>query len=191
MTSDEKGRPTRQRLVPLLALTGTVALAACTTRSSSESTAKSTPAGAVAASRAAPPNYLGRMPAFTLKDASGREVSSDEFRGKVLLVDFWATWCAPCRREMPGYEDLYRRYGSRGVMIIGIAMDWDADAVTKFARKLGVTYPLLLNGAQVQQQFGILGLPTTFLVDRTGLIRKKVVGFEYKEVIEAALREIL
>src|SRR5712692_4715086 len=164
MTSDDKGLPARQRLLLLLALTGTVALAACTTHSSpSESAAKSTPAGAAAASRAVPPNDLGRMPAFTLKDTSGRQVSSDEFRGKVLLVDFWATWCAPCKQEMPGYEALYRRYRDRGFAVVGIAMDWDADAVTKFARQLGVTYRLLLNGAQVQQQFGILGLPTTFL----------------------------
>jgi len=191
MTSDKKGFPARQRLL-LLTLAGTVALAACTTHSSpSESTAKSTPVAATAASRAVPPNDLGRMPAFTLKDTSGRQVSSDEFRGKVLLVDFWATWCAPCKREMPGYEALYRRYRERGFAVVGIAMDWDADAVTKFAREVGVTYPLLLNGAQVQQQFEILGLPTTFLVDREGRIRKKVVGFEYTEAFEATLKEIL
>jgi peroxiredoxin len=131
------------------------------------------------------------MPEFTLKDTSGRDVSSREFQGKVLLVDFWATWCAPCKKEMPGYQDLYRRYGQRGFVVVGIAMDWDADSVKKFARKLGVTYPLLLNGANVQQQFGVLGLPTTLLVDRNRMIRKKVVGFEYTEVIENALKQIL
>lgn len=130
------------------------------------------------------------MPDFTIKDTGGREVSLSSFRGHVMLIDFWATWCGPCKNEMPGYEDLYRRYRKRGLMVIGVAADSDPRAVAQFGKKLRVTYPLLVNGMDVQR-YGVLGLPTTILVDRSGFIHKKVVGFERKEVFEAALLDLL
>ena len=134
----------------------------------------------------------GRMPAFRLKDISGREFSSEELRGKVALVDFWATWCALCRKEMPGFEELQKKYRDRGLVVVGIALDSDAGEVAKFARELGVTYRLLLSQSEVEQVWGgILGIPTTFLVDRDGVVRKRVIGFEYKEEFEKALQELL
>lgn len=134
----------------------------------------------------------GRMPEFTLRDVSGREVSSGQFEGKVMLVDFWATWCAPCRKEMPGFEELNKRYKDRGFAVIGIALDSDPAIVTRFAKEIGVTYTLLMGNSDVQERWGGLqGIPTTFLVDRNRVIRRKVIGFEYKEAFEAALKEIL
>jgi thiol-disulfide isomerase/thioredoxin len=133
---------------------------------------------------------LKRMPDFRLKDTSGREFTLQQFRGKVLLVDFWATWCAPCRKEMPGYQELFRRYKDRGFEVVGIAADSDSAAVSRFGKKLGITYPLLVNGMDVQR-YGVEGLPTTILVDRKGFIRKTVIGFEYTQVIESAARELL
>jgi len=130
------------------------------------------------------------MPEFDLKDTAGHEVSSAQFKGKVVLLDFWATWCAPCKREMPGYESLYRRYKDVGFAVVGIAADSDPRLVSRFGKKLGITYPLLANGMDVQR-YGVEGLPTTILVDRGGFVRKKVVGFEYTSVIEGDLREIL
>ena len=130
------------------------------------------------------------MPDFVLKDTAGHEVSSKQFRGKVVLLDFWATWCVPCKQEMPGYEELYRRYRDRGLVVIGIAADSDARLVSKFGKRLKITYPLLINGMDVQK-YGVEGIPTTILVDRKGFVRKKVVGFEYTQVFENALREIL
>ena len=127
---------------------------------------------------------------FDLKDTAGHEVSSAQFKGKVVLLGFWATWCAPCKREMPGYETLYRRYKNRGLAVVGIAADSDPRVVAGSAEKLGITYPLLVNGMDVQR-YGVEGLPTTMLVDSAGLVRKKVVGFEYTSVIEGDLREIL
>jgi peroxiredoxin len=137
-----------------------------------------------------PRTRLRRMPDFHLEDTRGQRVTLAQFRGKVLLVDFWATWCAPCKKEMPGYETLYRRYRTRGFAVVGIAADSDRAAVAKFGRKLGITYPLLINGMDVQR-YGVQGLPTTILVDREGFIRKEVIGFEYTRVIEASVKQLL
>jgi len=141
---------------------------------------------------AAPGEAGARMPEFTLRDASGREVSSAEFRGKVLLVDFWATWCEPCKVEMPAFEEFQNRYRDRGLVVIGIALDADAAGVAQFGKKLGVHYLLLMSTPEVERQFGgILGIPTTFLVDRNRVIRKKVIGFEHKEAFGKALTNLL
>ncbi len=171
---------------PIMTFATFVSLGACSSRSH-QPTAPKDARKVQTQTFVAPPE---RMPDFTLKDATGREVSLAQFHGKVLLIDFWATWCAPCKKEMPGYEDLYRRYKRAGLMVIGVAADSDASAVAKFGKKLGVSYPLLVNGMDVQR-YGVLGLPTTILIDREGFIRKKVVGFEYKEVFETALTELL
>ena len=139
------------------------------------------------------PSEVGtRMPEFMLRDVSGREASSEEFRGKVLLVDFWATWCEPCKVEMPAFEELQNRYRDRGLVVVGIALDTDAAGIAQFAKKLGVHYILLISTPEVERQFGgILGIPTTFLVDRNGVIRKKVIGFDHKEAFEKALTDLL
>ena len=133
-----------------------------------------------------------RMPAFTLNDVHGDSFSSDTLRGKVVLIDFWATWCVPCKKEMPGFQELQKRYADRGLVVIGIALDTDAALVARFARELGVTYTLLLSESEVVKRWGGLqGLPTTCLVDRDGVVRKKIVGFEYPEEIEKELRRLL
>ena len=110
-----------------------------------------------AATQQKPADVPERMPEFDLKDTAGREVSSAQFMGKVVLLDFWATWCAPCKREMPGYENLYRRYKSRGLVVVGIAADSDPRVVSRLGRKLGITYPLLVNGMDVQR-YGVEGV---------------------------------
>ncbi len=139
------------------------------------------------------PGEVGaRMPDFTFEDLSGKTVSTQEFRGKVLIIDFWATWCEPCKKEMPGFQDLQERYGDRGLMVIGLALDGDTDEAARFAAKLGVHYRLGQGTSEVQEKLGgLLGLPTTVLVDRQGIIRKKVIGFEYKDAFEAALKQVL
>jgi thiol-disulfide isomerase/thioredoxin len=161
-------------------------LCACGSRPVQVTDKKATGDGPAQPSASAP----GRMPAFHLRDMAGHEVSSAQFQGKVVLLDFWATWCAPCKQEMPGYEKLYRRYRDRGLVVIGIAADSDATLVSKFAKQLKITYPLLISGMDVQR-YGVEGLPTTLLVDRRGFVKKKVVGFEYTEPFENALRGLL
>ena len=134
------------------------------------------------------------LPDFSVKDLNGREISSNDLRGKVVLIDFWATWCQPCAKEMPGYQALLDRYSSRGLVVIGFkaTMMRDTEDPTRFAKRLGVHYPLAVATADLVQKFGgIEGLPTTLLYDRHGILREKVVGFEYTKVFEAALKQLL
>jgi thiol-disulfide isomerase/thioredoxin len=113
-----------------------------------------------------------RLPEFSVKDFQGREISSADLRGKVVLIDFWATWCQPCKKEMPGYQELLDRYGSKGFAVIGFKFDTMADTEdpASFARKIGVRYPLAVAPDELKQKFGgIEGLPTTILYDRGGI----------------------
>ena len=135
-----------------------------------------------------------RLPDFSVKDFQGLEISSSDFRGKVLLVDVWATWCQPCKKEMPGYQKLLDHYGSRGFAVLGLkaTMMMDTEDPMQFAREVGVHYPLAIASPRATEALGgILGLPTTFLYDRQGILRYKVIGFEYTSVIEAQLKPLL
>ena len=135
-----------------------------------------------------------RLPDFSVRDLAGREISSADLRGKVVLIDFWATWCQPCKQEMPGYQKLVDRYGSRGLAVIGFKFDimMDTEDPLTFAKKIGVHYPLVVASNFIKQKFGgIEGLPTTILYDRQGILRKKIIGFEYTDVIEAEVKPLL
>jgi thiol-disulfide isomerase/thioredoxin len=142
-----------------------------------------------------PTGELGsRLPDFSLKDLQGREVTSADLRGKVVLIDFWATWCQPCKKEMPGYQKLLDRYGQSGFAVIGFKFDTmtDMEDPVLFAKRIGVRYPLAIAADNLKQKFGgIEGLPTTMLYDRRGILRKKIIGFEYTETIKAELKPLL
>jgi thiol-disulfide isomerase/thioredoxin len=135
-----------------------------------------------------------RLPDFSVKDLQGREFSSADLHGKVVIIDFWATWCQPCKKEMPGYQKLLDRYGSRGFAVIGFKFDtmMDMEDPVLFAKKIGVRYPLAVADDDLKQKFGgVEGLPTTMLYDRQGILRDKVIGFEYTDVIESELKPLL
>ena len=135
-----------------------------------------------------------RLPDFSVKDLQGREISSADLRGKVVLIDFWATWCQPCKKEMPGYQRLVDGYGSRGFAVVGFKFDVmpDTEDPVLFAKEIGVRYPLGVAADDLKAKFGgIEGLPTTFLYDRQGILRKKVIGFEYTDTFEADLKPLL
>jgi thiol-disulfide isomerase/thioredoxin len=135
-----------------------------------------------------------RLPAFSATDLEGRAVSSTELHGKVVIIDFWATWCEPCKREMPGYQKLLDRYRSRGFAVVGFKATMMVDTVPprRFAKAIGVRYPLIVANDRVMNKFGGLeGLPTTMIYDRSGVLREKIIGFEYTNVIEAKVKPLL
>ena len=123
---------------------------------------------------------LGAAPSWKLKDLDGREISSDQFKGKVVVVDFWATWCEPCVSELPGYIALQKKYGGDGVAIVGISMDEKgADQVKQFAKEKGINYQIVMGDEAAMAAFGgVEVLPTTLLIDRAGQIRDRKVGIE-------------
>lgn len=134
------------------------------------------------------------LPEFAVKDFHGHQISSSDLRGKVVIVDFWATWCEPCKREMPGYQHLLDRYGSRGLAVVGFkaTMMMDTEDPVRFAKRIGVHYPLAVASQAIVDKFGGLqGLPTTFIYDRNGILRQKIIGFEYTHVIESDIKPLL
>jgi len=135
-----------------------------------------------------------RLPHFSAQDLQRRQISSSDLRGKVVLIDFWATWCQPCKKEMLGYQKLVDRYGSHGFAVIGFKLDImrDAEDPVVFAKRIGVRYPLVVADDDLKRSFGgIEGIPTTMIYDRQGILRKKVIGFEYTDVFESELKPLL
>jgi thiol-disulfide isomerase/thioredoxin len=138
---------------------------------------------------------LGAAPAWKLEDLAGKPVSFEQFKGKVVVVDFWATWCGPCKIEIPGYIDLQAKYGKDGFMIVGISLDeGGADVVKAFAEKAKINYQLVMADEKVVTAFGgVEGIPTTFLIDRSGQIRDRKVGAEataeYEKKVAAIMAE--
>jgi cytochrome c biogenesis protein CcmG/thiol:disulfide interchange protein DsbE len=136
-------------------------------------------------------NAVASAPGFTLTDLEGRPVSLSDFRGKVVVLDFWATWCPPCKREIPDFVGLQSTYGSRGVQIVGIALDEPA-RTKAFAVANRMNYPVLLGNEEVSSQYGgISGIPTTFVLDRNGKIFRRYIGFRPRDVFEADIRQLL
>ena len=135
-----------------------------------------------------------RLPEFSVQDLRGRTLTSADLHGKVVLIDFWATWCQPCKQEMPGYQKLLDRYDSQGFVVIGFKFDTmiDMEDPLKFAQRIGVRYPLAVATDDLKQKFGgIEGLPTTMLFGRDGILRQKIIGFEYTEAVEKDLKPLL
>jgi peroxiredoxin len=114
---------------------------------------------------------------FILKDLSGSEVSLEDYRGKVILINFWATWCLPCRIEMPSMEKLYAKFKNDGFTILAIDMQEDADSVRAFREQYQLNFPILLDSdGDVGQFYGVISIPTTYLVDREGYIIGGAIG---------------
>jgi peroxiredoxin len=142
----------------------------------------------------APVAAMGKLaPDFTLKTLDGKTVSLSDYRGKAVLVNFWATWCGPCNIEMPWLVDLHKKYAAQGFEILGVSMDdVDPKDVAKFAQDKKVDYPILIGQDSVGDAYGgIPFLPGNFYIDRSGKIVEKGFGLIGKPEIEENIQKIL
>jgi peroxiredoxin len=153
--------------------------------------------------RSAAPTFTGTLPvlatapAWTLHDVDGREVRSADFKGKVVVVDFWATWCEPCLREIPGYIALQKKYAAQGLTVLGFSVDRvEPTAVKAFGAEHAMNYPLLLTDDTATKAFmgpEVFPIPTTFLIDREGRVRHIKTGVadpsEYEALVVSVLKE--
>lgn len=132
-------------------------------------------------------------PDWQLNEPNGKTVKFSDFRGKVVILDFWATWCAPCRVEIPNFVDLQKQYGDKGLRVVGVSLDEQGpEVVKKFVRQFGVTYPIVMGNQKVAEAYGgIDAIPTTFVIDRHGRIVNQHMGYDDKEAFEKEIQSLL
>jgi thiol-disulfide isomerase/thioredoxin len=134
-------------------------------------------------------------PDFDLKvlDGNGKTMKLSSLRGKAVILDFWATYCGPCKIEMPWFVELQKKYGPEGLQIVGVAVDDAGEkAISDFTHKMGINYPILIGTENVADQYGGLdGLPTTFFLDRSGKIVDKQLGLISESVIVDNIKKSL
>ncbi|MGE5056869.1 MAG: TlpA disulfide reductase family protein [Acidobacteriota bacterium] len=143
-----------------------------------------------------PPHILGKStqaPNFTLESLDGKNMSLSDLRGKAVLLNFWATWCGPCKIETPWLVELQKEYGSQGLQVVGIAMDDSGkDDIEKFAKDMGVNYPVLLGKEAVGDAYGgVPALPESFFIGRNGKIVERIIGLKGRGEIEDAIKKAL
>ena len=131
---------------------------------------------------------------FVLKDVTNKDVKLSDYKGKVILLDFWATWCGPCKVEIPWFVEFQQKYGKAGLQVIGISVDDPLDKLVPFVKQLKMTYPVLqgLGKDNVQDAYGpMVGLPVTVMISRDGKICSKHVGMGKKETFESEIKALL
>jgi thiol-disulfide isomerase/thioredoxin len=131
-------------------------------------------------------------PDFSLPQLDGQPLRLSSYRGKVVLLDFWATWCVPCREEIPHFIDLQQKYRDRGLQVIGIAMDDGPEPVRTFYQQFHMNYPVVMGTAKTGELYGgVLGLPIAFVIDGEGRIQAKHIGGASPALIEKEIMGLL
>ena len=134
----------------------------------------------------------GRYPEFPLPTLEGTKISPAEYRGKVVILNFWATWCGPCRKEIPEFTEFYKNYSDKGVQVLGVAVDEGGiDVVKPFAHKIGINYPVLIGGPAVRVAYALDKIPVTIILDREGTMASRYVGSLNYAVLEKAVKQLL
>lgn len=133
-----------------------------------------------------------RAPRIARADLHGAPVSLASLRGKVVLLNFWATWCAPCKVEMPRFVAWQKQYGPGGLQIVGVSIDDSAQPAREFVDQMHLDYPVVMGDAKLGQQYGgVLGVPVTFLIDRQGIVRARIDGETDLNALEAKIQGML
>ena len=128
-------------------------------------------------------------PDFHVTDLNGNALSLAEYTGKVVLLDFWATWCVPCQTEIPQFTEWQQKYGPEGFQVVALSMDDDEGAVREFLRRYKVNYPIAMATPQIAQSYGgVLGLPANFVIARDGRIVTKHIGMTELSTIENEIK---
>jgi len=137
-------------------------------------------------------DQLTAAPDFTLQDLSGKNLRLSDYKGKVVLLDFWATWCPPCRATIPGIERLHKAYLDKGLTVLAISVDeggWDS--VQSFLTEYGITYPVLKGTEDVATKYMVRSIPTLILVDKNGNLHKQFMGFGNEDALEQEIKALL
>ena len=142
---------------------------------------------------AAEEKSLPAAPAWQLLDLDGKTIKDADFKGKIVVLNFWATWCVPCREEIPSLIALHQQYGDDGVIIVGASVDrGGVDLVKRFVERFKINYPIVIADEKMMRDFGnVEAVPTTFLIDRNGRVAGKHVGFAEKETLEREIKSLL
>ena len=145
---------------------------------------QSSAASAGAAVSSAQAEMLPEAPNFALKTLQGKIVHLSDYRGKAVLLNFWATWCVPCKKEIPWLIDFQKQYGPKGLVVLGIAMDSSTHPIENFTTKLEINYPILLGNQALADQYFVKGLPVSIFIDRNGRITDQLPGAASRNFIE-------
>ena len=129
---------------------------------------------------------------FILQDMDGKKVNLADFKGKPVLIDFWATWCPPCRDAIPAIEKLHKTYSGKGLVVLGISLDQGGwDDVKSFIAEYGITYPVLKGTEEVAAQYKVRTIPMLVIVDKEGKIYKRYLGFGDDQQLEKEIKSVL
>jgi thiol-disulfide isomerase/thioredoxin len=136
---------------------------------------------------------LQKAPDFTFKTVDGKDIQLSKMKGKVVLINFWATWCGPCRAEIPGFLEIYEKYKGKGLEIVGISLDEEGwRVVTPFVQRFKINYPVVIGDGKVARAYGnIEAIPASFFVDKKGNIVERHIGYLSKENLEKKIKPLL